>query len=152
MANQQRRDEASSFTVRPDGVSDMTVAGLGKLSEALEMIERARGHLYSMHQLVGGGDLMLSEAADLLEKAGHGGWAARIREELIGLNIIEGRWSFQVVDEFDDGYWSTFRCLERGAREDLAAGVRHIYEAEMKEQRRTHGRPGHEARPPSAER
>jgi hypothetical protein len=29
---------------RPDGVSEATVEALGKLSEALETVERARGH------------------------------------------------------------------------------------------------------------
>ncbi|MGV9678729.1 hypothetical protein ACWDSJ_25895 [Nocardia sp. NPDC003482] len=140
----------SSVSARPDGVSDETVRGLGKLSEALEFVERARGHLYSLHQLIGGADLALSEAADLLAEAGHDGWAERVRTDLIGLNVLDGRWTFQVVEEFDDGYWSTFRSLERAAREELADGVRHIFEAEMKEQRRTDGAPGHEPVPDSA--
>ena len=108
----------SSVDVRPDGVSDETVQALGKLSEALEAVERARGHLYSMHQLIGGADFMLSDAADSLEAAGQDGWARRVREELIGLNVLEGRWTFQVVEEFDDGYWSVFRAVERAAREE----------------------------------
>jgi hypothetical protein len=138
----------SSVGARPAGLSDDTVAGLGKISEALEAVERARGHLYSLHQLIGGADAMLSEAAEIFDSAGHTEWAKRIREELIGLNVLDGRWTFQVVEEFDDGYWSTFRALEREAREDLAGGVRHIYEAEMKEDRRTSGRVGHEPEPP----
>ena len=32
---------------RPDGVSDETVEAAGAVSEALEFVERARGHLYS---------------------------------------------------------------------------------------------------------
>lgn len=38
---------------RPEGVDDATVAAAGKLAEALEWIERARGRLYDFHQLVG---------------------------------------------------------------------------------------------------
>lgn len=34
-----------------------------------------------------------------------------------------------------------------GATDDLPAGRRHLLEAEMKERRRTHGRPWHESRP-----
>jgi hypothetical protein len=52
-----------------------------------------------------------------------------------------------VVEEYDDGYWGTFRELERAAREQLAGGRRHLYEASMKEDRRSHGRSGHEAKP-----
>lgn len=111
------------------------------------MIERARGHLYSFHQLIGGGDAKLSEAADMLRDAGHHDVAQRIEDELIGLNVLPGRWTFQIVEEFDDGYWSAFRDLERDARESLGGGVRHIFEAEMKEDRRTKGRPGHEPGP-----
>ena len=35
---------------RPPGVGDATVAALGKLSEALECVEDARGHLYAFHR------------------------------------------------------------------------------------------------------
>jgi hypothetical protein len=51
------------------------------------------------------------------------------------------------MEDFDDGYWSTFRDLERAVRDELVDGRRHVYEAELKEQRRSHGQPGHEARP-----
>ena len=35
---------------------------VGRVTEALETIERARGHLYSFHQLTGRADLQLDEA------------------------------------------------------------------------------------------
>ncbi|HEX2774869.1 MAG TPA: hypothetical protein VHN18_20935 [Micromonosporaceae bacterium] len=132
---------------RPRGVDDATVVGLGKLSEALETVERARGHLYSLHQLIGRADLMLDEAVDDLRGAGHEAIAARIREELIGRNVIAGRWTFQIVEDFDDGYYATFRRVEAGVRDELVGGRRHLFEAEMKECRRSRGRSGHEARP-----
>jgi hypothetical protein len=132
---------------RPAGLDDATVEALGKLSEALETVERVRGHLYSVHQLTGHADLMLDDAVQLFRRAGHEGIAERISTELIGRNVIAGRWTFQIVEDYDDNYYGTFRALERQARDDLADGRRHLYEAEMKERRRTHGQPGHEARP-----
>ncbi|MFG2037661.1 hypothetical protein [Dactylosporangium sp. NPDC048998] len=134
---------------RPAGVSDETVEALGKLSEALETVERARGRLYDLHQLIGHADLMLDDAVSLLREAGHPDLAERIESELIGRNVIDGRWTFQLVEEFDDGYYALFRELDRTAREHIAGGRRHLYEAEMKERRRTHGRPGHSAAPES---
>ncbi|RKN39358.1 hypothetical protein [Micromonospora endolithica] len=134
---------------RPAGVSDATVAALGKLSEALECVERVRGHLYSLHQLVGHADLMLDEAVEMFRESGHGHVADRIDTDLLGRNVIAGRWTFQIVEDFDDGYYALFRQIDRDAREELVAGRRHLYEAEMKERRRTRGRPGHEARPGS---
>jgi hypothetical protein len=132
---------------RPDGVDDATVEAVGKMSEALEYIERARGHLYSFHQLIGHADALLDEVCDGLRGAGHEAAAHRIRTELIGHNVLAGRWTFQVVEEFDDTYWSLFRDQERRLRDELTAGQRHVFEAEMKDDRRTHGHPGHEAEP-----
>lgn len=132
---------------RPPGTSDETVEAVGKVSEALEYVERARGHLYSFHQLMGHADLLLGEAADALRDAGHAEIAYRLIEDMVGRNIIRGRWTFQVVEEFDDDYWSRFRDHERRVRDELMDGRRHVFEAEMKEDRRTKGRDGHEATP-----
>ncbi|MFG1675907.1 hypothetical protein [Micromonospora sp. NPDC049282] len=132
---------------RPDGVSDATVEAVGKLGEALECVERARGHLYELHQLIGHADLMLDEAVELFRAAGHPEIAERIDRDLLGRNVIAGRWTFQLVEEFDDGYHALFREMDRRARDELVGGRRHLYEAEMKERRRSRGRPGHEARP-----
>lgn len=34
--------------------------------------------------------------------------------------MLPGRWTFQIVEEYDDTYWSVFRELERRARDQLA--------------------------------
>ncbi len=132
---------------RPPGTDDATVAAVGKLSEAWEWIERARGHLYDFHQMMGHADLTVGEAADELEAAGHAHHAELLRREIIGRNVLEGRWTFQVVEEYDDDYYSPVREVEARVRGDLMGGKRHVFEAEMKEQRRTHGKPGHEPAP-----
>lgn len=128
-------------------MDDTTVEAVGKITEALETTERARGHLYSFHQLTGSADLQLGEGVDLLREAGHDELADRIEHDLIGRNVIEGRWTFQVVEEYDDTYWSTFRAFEQEARDSLTDGRRHLHEAGMKEDRRTHGDPDHTKEP-----
>ena len=130
----------------PEGVSEQTIEGVGKLSEAFEYIERAKGHLYSFHQLMGRADFLVEEAAEILREAGHEEFAAKLATELMGRNVLDGRWTFQIVEEFDDVYYEFFRGVERESRE-LTGGVRHLYEARMKEQRRTKGREAHEADP-----
>jgi len=141
------REEPLVAHRRPEGVDDATVAAVGKLSEALEMVEDARGHLYAFHRLCGSADLALGEAVDGLRAAGHRDAADLLGRELVGRNIIEGRWSYQVVEEYDDTYWSVFRELEERVRGELMGGRRHIFEAEMKEDRRSHGARHHEAVP-----
>jgi hypothetical protein len=134
---------------RPEGVDDATIEALGKLSEAFEVIEDARGHLYRFHRLTGTADLALGEAVEMLRTAGHVDLADRLQTELVGRNVLEGRWTFQVIEEYDDGYYATFRDLEAAARNELVDGRRHLYEAEMKEDRRTRGNPDHTAVPRS---
>ncbi|GAA1875267.1 hypothetical protein GCM10009836_65650 [Pseudonocardia ailaonensis] len=136
---------------RPPGTSDELVAAVGKLSEMVERVERARGALYDFHQLMGGADAMLDDVVDGLRATGHEAWADRIATELVGRNAIEGRWSFQIVEEFDDCYYGPLTDTERALREDLMAGRRHVLEAEMKERRRTRGHPRHTATPSAGE-
>ncbi len=136
-----------SLDRRPAGVADATVAATGKLSEAVEWIERARGRLYDFHQMSGHADLLLGEAADDLDAAGHTEWADRVRRDLVGRNVLEGRWTFQIVEEYDDTYWSVARDLRQQVETDLTGGRRHVFEAEMKEARRSQGRRHHEATP-----
>ncbi|MCF2126388.1 hypothetical protein L1I79_08010 [Strepomyces sp. STD 3.1] len=132
---------------RPEGVSDETVAALGSLSKALETTECARGHLFAFHQLTGSADFELDRAVDLLRAAGHPEWAERVRTEILGRNVIPGHWTFQVVEAYDRTYYEPFRDLEREAVDRLAEGRDHLYEAELKEARRTRNHPDHTAGP-----
>lgn len=136
--------------VRPHGVGDATVEATGKLSEAFEYVERARGHLFSFHQLMGHADLQFGEAADLLREAGHGDVADAVELEVVGRNTIDGRWTFQMVEEFDAHYHRPVGDHVRRVESELVDGIPHLFESEMKERRRSVGRAGHEARPPRA--
>ncbi|MFK0132005.1 hypothetical protein ACIQRZ_16780 [Streptomyces rubiginosohelvolus] len=130
---------------RPEGVTDTTVEALGALSKALETAERARGALYDFHQLTGSADLALDDAVRLLRAAGHGRRADQVEREILGRNVIPGRWTFQIVEEYNSTYYDVFRTIEREIRQELAEGRDHLHEAEMKAARRTEGHPDHTA-------
>jgi len=131
----------------PDGTDAATVEAVGKVTAALEVAEHARGMLYAFHRLIGRADNELQAALNLLDAAGHGALADQIRVDLVGRNVIDSRWTFQIVEDFDDGYWRTFTTWERRVRDELLEGRRHVYEAQLKEANRTHDHPGHAARP-----
>ncbi|MFD9814149.1 hypothetical protein [Streptomyces sp. NPDC059080] len=132
---------------RPEGVSDATVRALGTLSEALETVERARGHLYAFHQLTGGADRTVGESVHQLRAAGHLDLAELVEREIVGRNVLPGRWTFQVVEEYNATYYRPFTAVEERVRDVLVAGREHVHEAELKETRRTHGHPDHTAAP-----
>ncbi|WP_030543746.1 hypothetical protein [Streptomyces albus] len=131
---------------RPDGVSDTTVEALGALSKALETTERARGMLYAFHQLTGGADLELDEAVRLLREAGHAEQADLVKREILGRNVIPDHWTFQIIEAYNETYYRPFQQIEERLRNELADGREHLYEAEMKEARRTKHHPDHTAR------
>ncbi|MCF6743039.1 hypothetical protein E9529_01880 [Blastococcus sp. KM273128] len=135
---------------RPD-LDDQTVEALGKLSEALETVDQARGFLYAFHQLTGKADRLLQESVELFRAAGAAPLAADLERDLVGRNVIADRWTFQMVEDFDENYWGTFRDYDARARDELAGGDRHVFEARMKQRERTAGHPAHEAGPALAD-
>jgi hypothetical protein len=133
---------------RSDG--DLVRDAVGKLRKALETTERARGRLYDFHQMTGTADFELGDAVRALREAGMDQQADLVERELVGRNVIADRWTFQVVEDYDDGYYASFRRVEAQVRQEAGDLPRHGYEQELKDGRRTHGRPGHEAGMPSS--
>ena len=132
---------------RPDGVTDDTVDAMGTIGEAVEWLERARGRLYDFHQMLGRVDLLLGDAVGELREAGHDDVADALDTHIVGRNVLEGRWTFQIVEEFEAVYWDAVRAFADHARAQLVGGERHVFESEMKDRRRTDGLPGHRRRP-----
>jgi hypothetical protein len=127
-----KRPDRPPVHTRPAGTSDATVAAIGKLSEALEVVEHARGALYEFHRLSGTADLTLQQAVTDLRDAGHGPLADEIEETLVGRDVIEGKWTFQLVEAYDSQYWQIFRDTEQSVRQRLGDPPPHLFEAEMK--------------------
>lgn len=123
----------------PPHADDATVAAVGRLTEAYEWLIRARGNLYAFHQEVGHADAMLGDATQLLRDAGHEDLADRLERELVGRNALPDRWTFEIVEAFDDTYFAVATELERAIREELMDSRRHVHEARMKARRRSTG-------------
>jgi triacylglycerol esterase/lipase EstA (alpha/beta hydrolase family) len=136
--HEERRDD--------DAVRD----AVGKLRKALETTERARGRLYDFHQMTGTADFELGDAVRALRAAGLDREAELVETELIGRNVIGDRWTFQIVEDYDDGYYASFHRIERQVRAEAGDVPRHGYEQQLKDARRTRGRPGHAPGRPSS--
>lgn len=124
---------------RPEGVDDATVEAVGKASESFEWVVRARGRLYDFHQMMGRADILLGEAISLLEDAGHTELAGELRRDYLGRNAVEGRWTFELVEDFDGTFYERAARWDRRLRDELTGGVRHLHESEMKAARRQDG-------------
>lgn len=109
------------------------VDALGKLSAALEVVEEARGFLYAFHRRSGEADLGLQDALLALRECGGDAAvvAAEVDATLVGRDTNQAGWTYQLVEFYDDTYWSAFRAADQCARDRLAGGVRHLFEARM---------------------
>jgi hypothetical protein len=126
---------------RPAGLTDADVQALGKLSEALEVVEHARGLLYGFHRLSGTADRTLQDAVRMFRDAGHPELADQLEQIMVGRDVIAGMWSFQLVESYDSGYWSVFRNLEAHARQVLGEAEPHLFEAELQHHEQADTRP-----------
>jgi hypothetical protein len=113
-----------------------TVDAVGKASEALEYVERARGHLYAFHQLIGRADFLFEQSATLLTEASHRAEAAPLWRSLVGRDVLEGRWTFDIVERFDDDYYDVARSEVAQLVQVLVNGRRHAHEEQLRARRR----------------
>ena len=109
---------------------------VGKATEALEYVERARGHLYAFHQLIGRADFLFEECARMLDEFEHRDHARALWQSLVGRDVLDGRWTFQVVEGFDSDYYETARAQVHALVTDLADGHQHVHEEAMRRRRR----------------
>ena len=113
------------------GVGDETVAALGELSAAFEVLEEARGHLYAFHRRSGKADLELQQALDHLRDAGHRELADEIDQVLVGRDVVPGLWTYQIVEAYDRTYYDVWKAAVTKA-ERVAGGRPHLAESGMK--------------------
>ncbi|MEQ8835162.1 MAG: hypothetical protein RIB67_12060 [Miltoncostaeaceae bacterium] len=105
---------------------------------ACEWVERAFGSLLDAHHRTGRAQILLLEAADAMEAVGQDAHAARIRE-VAARDVLPGRWTYRMVDEFRAMMIEPVRAMEEAIRSDVTGGVRHVHEMDMRRRTREHG-------------
>jgi hypothetical protein len=126
------------------------VDAVGKATEALEYVERARGHLYAFHQLIGRADFLFEESALRLAATDHREEAASLWGKVVGRDVLEGRWTFEIVERFDDDYYEAARAEVTRLEQRLVGGRRHAHEEALRQRRRCQDPPFLAAGDPSA--
>jgi hypothetical protein len=115
-----------------DAIDDAALRAAHRLEVAVEWIERSFGALLDAHHAAGHAQEMLLEAAGLLREAGREDLADAVLAEAACKDAAEGRWTYQIVDEFRGHLLDPARRLDERVRAELTGGVRHRYEARLK--------------------
>lgn len=116
-------------------VPEPVLQAAGRVEVAAEWVERAFGSLLAAHHEVGRAQRHLLDAAQALVDAGREDLAQRARETA-ALDAVEGRWTYQIVDEFRTHLLAHVRDLDATVRDELTHGVRHCREAASKRRMR----------------
>ncbi len=95
----------------------------------LEWLRRAHGALVEFHHDTGHAMDHLARAESLFRETGRTDLANALRDDHLPRGVIDGgRWSYDVLETFEEGFMEPLTGFEREARERVADGQRHVTE------------------------
>lgn len=100
----------------------------------VEHLHRAYGHLLAFHHAVGRAMDRFAAIEGDLRRSGYGAYADELRDDHLPAGVLGERWSYELVEEFQDGFLAEMTDFDRRLREDVVGGRRHV--AEREQQRR----------------
>jgi hypothetical protein len=120
-------------------LSETEREALHQLELGVEHLHRAHGHLVSFHHDTGRAMNHLDRARELMRETGHDWVADRLRDEHLPRGVVSdclpeetaGRWSYDVLEEFQDSFLAEVVQFDEAVRERLAGGRRHISERDQ---------------------
>jgi len=117
------------------GLSEAELEALHEVEVGCEWLTRAHGHLLAFHHAVGHGMDHFAAAEALLREEGHPGLANLVRDDVLPRGVIDGdRWSYGVVESYEETMMAAITDVEGTVRERLVDGERHV--AERRQRRR----------------
>jgi hypothetical protein len=127
-------------------LTETEVEALHEVELGVENLHRAHGHLVSFHHATGRAMDHLAEAERLLREAGHDEYADALRDEHLPRGVVGGRdggrWSYAVLEDFQDRFLAGVLAYGDGIHEALAGGQRHVAERRQERSWRARARQG----------
>lgn len=115
-------------------LSEPEEAALHELQLGIEYVHRAYGTLLQFHHELGHAMDRIGDAEDERREAGREEWADRLRDDHLPAGAISDRWTYELVEEFSDGFLEDVDTFEDEVRGELADGIGHV--TERRQQRR----------------
>mgnify|MGYP006295143567 CR=1 FL=1 len=113
----------------PDDLEEADRAALHSVELGVEWLHRAHGDLVRFHHQVGHAMDHLAEAEQQFRDAGRSDLADAIRDEYLPSGVIDDdRWSYDVLESYEEGFLAELTAFEAETREAVADGRRHVAE------------------------
>lgn len=97
----------------------------------IEYVYRGYGSLLDFHHDLGHAMDRLRQAEDELRAAGHEELADELRDEHLPKGVVDGMWSYEIVEAFREDFLDELSDFETSVREEVAGGVGHVTEREQ---------------------
>lgn len=108
---------------------------LHEVELGLESLHRAHGHLVSFHHAVGHAMDHLADAEAMLRECEQGELADRLRDDHLPSGVTHsGTWTYDLLEQFQEGFMTEVSDFEELVRESIADGERHVAERRMQHQ------------------
>jgi hypothetical protein len=102
---------------------------LHRVELGVEWLHRAHGNLVEFHHKTGHAMDHLADAEGQLRASGHTDLADALRDEYLPRGVLDGgRWSYDVLESYQEGFLSALTDFEERARGEVADGRRHVTE------------------------
>jgi hypothetical protein len=79
-----------------------------------------------------------ADARDRLRAADHDEFANRLRDERLPAGVVDDRWTYELVEAFENGFLADTTAFEQAIRDALADGADHVTEREQQRRWRAH--------------
>ena len=112
-----------------ESLSETEREALHEVELGLEWLQRTQGYLIEFHHAMGHGMDHLHQAESLLRECGRDELADDLRDELLPRGVVDhDRWSYDVLESFQETVLAETERYERRVRRELAGGCRHVAE------------------------
>lgn len=126
-------------------LSETEREALHQVELGIEWLHRAHGALVEFHHNTGHAMDHFAQAEELFRSTEHRSLADELRTDHLPRGVVDShRWSYDLLEDFDEGFLCEMVRFEERARQSIAGGMRHV--AERRQERDWKERAGSEDR------
>lgn len=115
-------------------LSDTERKALHEVELGAEWVHRAHGALIEFHHDVGHGMDHFARAQALFREAGRTELADELRDEQLPRGVDgSDRWTYELLEDFRNGFLGEISAFENAAHQRVAGGKRHVAERAQKQ-------------------